>query len=108
MRAVVFREHNPSLDAYEVIEDMPIPTIGRDEVLVRVQYAAINRLDNWVRIGWRGLNLEFPHIPCSDFSGTIAAVGDAVEGWAEGQRVTANPLLWCGNCRNCLCGYQNR
>ncbi|MEZ4677574.1 MAG: zinc-binding dehydrogenase [Caldilineaceae bacterium] len=108
MRAVIFREHSPSLDAYEVIEDMPVPEIGPDEVLVRVQYAAVNRLDNWVRQGWRGLNLNFPHIPCSDFSGTIAQVGDAVEGWAEGQLVTANPLLWCGHCRNCLRGYQNR
>lgn len=108
MRAVIFREHSPSLDVYEVIEDMPVPEVGADEVLVRVQYAAINRLDNWVRIGWRGLHLDFPHIPCADFSGTVAQVGVAVEGWQEGQRVTANPLLWCGHCRNCLRGYQNR
>lgn len=108
MRAVVFREHTPALDAYELIDDMPTPDIAADEVLVRVQYAALNRLDNWVRIGWRGLNLDFPHIPCSDFSGTIAQVGADVEGWQEGQQVTANPLLWCGKCRNCLRGYQNR
>ncbi|MCB0106922.1 MAG: alcohol dehydrogenase catalytic domain-containing protein, partial [Caldilineaceae bacterium] len=108
MRAVVFREHSPSLDAYEVIEDMPVPEIAPDEVLIRVQYAAINRLDNWVRLGWRGLNLDFPHIPCADFSGTIAEVGDVVEGWSAGQRVTANPLLSCGRCRNCLRGLQNR
>jgi len=108
MRAVIFREHSPSLDAYEVSEEMPTPVIRADEVLVRVQYAAINRLDNWVRVGWRGLNLDFPHIPCADFSGTIAQVGTAVTGWQEGQRVTANPLLWCGNCRNCLRGDQNR
>lgn len=108
MRAVIFREHSPSLDAYEVITDMPVPVIGPDEVLVRVQYAAINRLDNWVRLGWRGLTLDFPHIPCADFSGTIAQVGASVEGWREGERVTANPLLWCGKCRNCMRGRQNR
>ena len=108
MRAVVFHEHTPSLEAYELNHDMPIPVINPDEVLVRVQYAALNRLDNWVRIGWKGLNLDFPHIPCSDFSGTIAEVGAAVTDWEEGQHVTANPLLWCGRCRNCLRGYQNR
>lgn len=108
MRAVVFHEHSPSLDAYTLVDEMPVPEIGPDEVLVRVEYAAINRLDNWVRIGWRGLNLDFPHIPCSDFSGTIAQIGEAVDGWQTGQRVTANPLLWCGKCRNCLRGYQNR
>ncbi len=108
MRAVIFREHSPDLTAYEVSTEMPIPTLAPDEVLVRVQYAALNRLDNWVRIGWRGLDLDFPHIPCADFSGTIAEVGAAVSGWEAGQRVTANPLLWCGHCRNCLQGYQNR
>lgn len=108
MRAVIFREHSPALDAYILVDDMPVPEIGPDEVLVRVEYAAINRLDNWVRIGWRGLALDFPHIPCGDFSGTIAQVGEAVDGWQTGQRVTANPLLWCGKCRNCLRGYQNR
>jgi NADPH:quinone reductase-like Zn-dependent oxidoreductase len=108
MRAVTFREHSPSLNVYQVIADLPLPTIAPDEVLVRVHYAALNRLDNWVRIGWRGLALAFPHIPCADFSGTIAQVGTAVEGWQAGQSVTANPLLWCGACRNCLRGYQNR
>ena len=108
MHAVIFREHSPSLAAYTVVDDLPTPAIRPDEVLVRVTYAALNRLDNWVRIGWKGLDLTFPHVPCADFSGTIAAVGTAVVGWQVGQSVTANPLIWCGQCRNCLRGYQNR
>ena len=108
MHAVIFREHSPSLAAYTVVDDLPTPAIRPDEVLVRVTYAALNRLDNWVRIGWKGLDLTFPHVPCADFSGTIAQVGAAVTGWQVGQSVTANPLIWCGQCRNCLRGYQNR
>lgn len=108
MRAVLFREHSPSLDVYEYQTDLPVPQIGPDHVLVRVAFAALNRLDDWVRKGWRGLELTWPHIPCSDFSGTIAAVGDAVTGWEVGQRVVANPMLWCGKCRFCLRGEQNR
>lgn len=108
MRAVVFREHTPSLDAYEVTDELPIPAPGPEEVRVRVRYAAINRLDDWVRRGWRGLNLDFPHIPCADFSGEIDAVGEGVTGWREGQAVTANPLLWCGHCPACLRGEFNR
>jgi NADPH:quinone reductase-like Zn-dependent oxidoreductase len=73
-----------------------------------VQYAALNRLDNFVRLGWKGLNLTFPHIPCSDFAGVIAAVGEDVQGWRVGQRVTANPLLWCGECVACWRGEHNR
>jgi len=108
MRAVAFSEHSPSFDAYQLIDDMPMPIIKPDEVLVRVHYAALNRLDNWVRLGWKGLNLAFPHVPCGDFSGEIAEVGEAVRGWSIGQRVTANPLLWCGHCRACVRGEQQR
>lgn len=108
MRALVFREHSPSFDVYEISNDLPTPEIAPDQVLVRVEYAALNRLDNWVRLGWKGLNLHFPHIPCSDFSGTIAQVGAQVQDWSVGQRVTANPKLWCGRCHTCIRGEQQR
>ncbi len=107
MRAIVFHRHDPSPAAYAYTEDAPQPQPGAGEVLVRVAYAALNRLDDFVRIGWKGLDLEFPHIPCSDFSGEIAAVGAGVTGWQPGQRVTANPLIWCGACRACLDGRFN-
>jgi NADPH:quinone reductase-like Zn-dependent oxidoreductase len=107
MRAVIFREHSPSLDVYEVVDDMPTPEIGPDDVLIKVHFAALNRLDDFVRQGWRGLNLEMPYIPGSDFAGEIAAVGDHVSGWEEGQRVTGNPTLFCGRCRYCLRGDQH-
>ncbi|NJN81382.1 MAG: alcohol dehydrogenase catalytic domain-containing protein, partial [Caldilineaceae bacterium] len=108
MRALIFRRHSVSLDVYEVVEDMPAPTPGPDEVKVRVRYAALNRLDDWVRRGWRGLDLQWPHIPCSDFSGTIVEFGEKVTGWRVGQRVAANPLFWCGDCLACQRGEQNR
>jgi len=108
MRAIVFDQHSPDLTAYRLATELPQPALAPDAVLVRVAYAALNRLDNFVRIGWKGLDLHFPHIPCSDFSGEIAAVGAAVQGWRVGQRVTANPLLWCGECRACLRGEHNR
>ncbi|HEY53464.1 MAG TPA: zinc-binding dehydrogenase [Caldilineae bacterium] len=107
MRAVIFREHSPSLDVYEVVDDMPTPEIGPDDVLIKVHFAALNRLDDFVRRGWRGLDLEMPHIPGSDFAGEIAAVGDHVRGWEIGQRVTGNPTLFCGQCRYCQRGDQH-
>jgi len=107
MRAVIFREHSPDLDVLEVVDDMPAPEIGPDEVLIKVHYSALNRLDDWVRKGWKGLNLSFPHIPGSDFAGEIAAVGEQVSGWEIGQLVTGNPTLFCGKCRYCLQGNQH-
>ncbi len=107
MRAIIFNEHSPSLDVYQYTEDMPIPEPGPEQVLIEVHYAAINRLDNWVRHGWKGLNLDFPHIPCSDFSGVIVKTGERVENWQPGQRVTANPLMWHGEDRFILRGEHN-
>jgi NADPH:quinone reductase-like Zn-dependent oxidoreductase len=107
MRAVVFYRHGGP-DVLEYREDIPAPQPGPGEVLVGVHYAALNRLDNFVRIGWKGLDLAFPHILGSDFSGTIAALGAGVSGWREGQRVVANPTLWCGKCPSCLAGWHNR
>jgi NADPH:quinone reductase-like Zn-dependent oxidoreductase len=107
MRAVAFSQHGgPEVLAYR--EDIPVPQPGPGEVLVQVRYAALNRLDDFVRIGWRGLDLAFPHILGSDFSGTIAVLGKDVTGWRAGQRVVANPTLWCGKCPQCLAGWHNR
>ena len=107
MRAIVFYQHGgPEVLQYRA--DIPVPQPGPGEVLVAVKYAALNRLDDFVRRGWRGLDLSFPHILGADFSGTIAAVGADVSDWREGQRVVANPTLWCGRCPQCLAGWHNR
>ena len=45
-----------------------------------------------------------PHIMGADFSGMIAALGSEVTGWQVGQRVVANPTLWCGECSYCRSG----
>jgi NADPH:quinone reductase-like Zn-dependent oxidoreductase len=107
MRAIVFERHDPSLAVYQLRDTLRTPDPTPDGVVVKVAYAALNRLDNFVRIGWKGLDLAWPHIPCSDFSGEIAAVGGDVTGWRVGQRVTANPLVWCGRCRACIAGRHN-
>jgi NADPH:quinone reductase-like Zn-dependent oxidoreductase len=107
MRAVVFFGHGgPEVLQYR--EDIPAPDPEAGEVLIRVRYAALNRLDDFVRTGWRGLNLAFPHILGSDFSGTIAALGPGVTGWQIGQTVVANPTFWCGHCAFCIAGRQNQ
>jgi NADPH:quinone reductase-like Zn-dependent oxidoreductase len=108
MRAIVLTHHAPTLDAYTIVDDLPAPSPGRGEVQVRVHTAALNRLDHFVQMGWPGLSLDFPFVPCADFCGRISALGEGVEGWQVDQWVTANPLIWCGRCRACLRGEQNR
>ncbi len=100
MKAIGFYEHSDSLDVLQVL-DVPEPTPAPDEVLVKVHYAALNRLDDWVRRGWPGLHLEMPHILGSDMAGEIVALGRDVMGWAVGDRVVANPGKWCTRCEWC-------
>lgn len=102
MRATYFHEHGGP----EVMEvgERPDPTPGRDEVLVSVRAFALNHLDLWTRRGLPGLDPELPHVGGSDFAGVIEEVGGEVEGWSAGDRVVANPGLWCGECEWCRRG----
>ncbi len=107
MHAIVFYEHGVELDRYHYVADRPRPSYADDEVLIRVHFGALNRLDDWVRIGWPGIGLTLPHVPGSDFSGVIVACGSAVRGWQVGQRVTGNNALWCSRCAACHQGRHN-
>lgn len=105
MKAAFFRRHG----AAEVMEygSLPEPVAGPDEVLVRVRALALNQLDLFVRKGLPGLKLAFPHIGAADIAGEIAALGEAVTGWREGERVVINPNLWCGACEMCQAGEES-
>jgi NADPH:quinone reductase-like Zn-dependent oxidoreductase len=89
MKALCFKEHG----GLEVIrhEDVPAPTPGRGEVLLRVKACALNHLDIWVRRGWPGLKLEMPHWGGSDVAGVIVGLGEGVDRWEIDQRVAVDP-----------------
>jgi NADPH:quinone reductase-like Zn-dependent oxidoreductase len=102
MKAIAMRAHGGP----EVLrlEDLPEPEAGPGKVLVRVRAVALNHLDIWVRRGWPGLALSWPHVPGADVAGTVEAVGPGVEGVSPGEEVVLNPGLSCGRCRACLSG----
>lgn len=99
MRAAVFYEHG-GLDVIRSVDDLPVPEPKAGEVRVQMKAAALNRLDLWVRDGWKGLNLPMPHIIGSDGAGIVDAVGDGVTNVAPGDRVAINPTLVDQNCLN--------
>ncbi len=105
MKAVYFHEHG-DLDVLQY-GDLPTPQPGPGEVLVRLRAAALNRLDLWVRNGWPGIRLTYPHILGADGAGEVAAVGEGVTQWQVGQRVVINPNIGCGKCEYCLAGLDN-
>lgn len=106
MRAVVFHEHG-GIENLQVAE-VPDPAVGPGEVRVRVKAVALNRLDLWVRTGWKGLNLPLPHILGSDIAGVVDAIGEGVRGVEPGEEVVLGPGTSCGRCETCLLGQDNR
>lgn len=89
MKALCFYQHG----GLEVLThaDVPRPSAGPSEALVRVRATALNHLDVFVRRGWPGLDLEMPHWGGSDVAGEIAGLGPDVKGWEIGQRVVVDP-----------------
>lgn len=106
MKAILFYNHGEA--GVLKYTDHPVPDPGPDEVLVRLHAAALNRLDIWVREGWPGIKIEYPHIPGADGAGEVAALGRNVSDWAVGDRVVINSNLSCGKCEFCLAGMDNR
>jgi len=106
MKAILFHRHGGS----EVLEyaDFPAPEPKPGEVLVKIRAAALNRLDLWVRNGWPGIKLDYPHIPGADGAGEIAALGEGVSGWQLGEPVAINANLGCGECEACRAENDNR
>jgi NADPH:quinone reductase-like Zn-dependent oxidoreductase len=89
------------------MQEMPTPSIGPSEVLVRVRAAALNHIDLWVRQGLPRLRLAFPHIPGADAAGVVESVGAAVTRVRPGDKVMLSPGVSCGACQYCVAGQDN-
>lgn len=102
MKAVFFRRHGGP----DVIEygDLPVPSPGPGQVLVRVKAAALNHLDIFVRRGIPGIIVALPHILGSDGAGVVESVGPGVTRAKPGDEVVLNPGIDCGKCEFCLKG----
>jgi NADPH:quinone reductase-like Zn-dependent oxidoreductase len=73
--------------------DVPEPTVGEHDVLVRVAAAGLNGLDEKIRSGEfkQILPYALPTVLGSDLAGNVISVGSAVRGFAPGDEVYARP-----------------
>jgi NADPH:quinone reductase-like Zn-dependent oxidoreductase len=78
-----------------VLEDVPDPTAGPGEVLVRLRASALNHLDVWIRKGLP--SVPKPRILGADGAGIVEALGEGVEGFEPGDRVVINPGVEAAN-----------
>jgi NADPH:quinone reductase-like Zn-dependent oxidoreductase len=102
----VFLEGHGGNDALRFGE-LPDPMPGPGEVLVRLETAALNRLDLFVRNGMPGVPVSFPHVPGADGAGRVEALGPGASGVSPGDRVVIQPGLSCGRCELCGRGEQS-
>ncbi|HYG75505.1 MAG TPA: zinc-binding dehydrogenase [Planctomycetota bacterium] len=89
--------------------DIPKPSPGFGQALIRVKAAALNHLDIWVRRGRPGLTLQGPHVLGSDAAGVLEALGPGCENLPlkPGTEVVVNPGVSCMQCEYCLRGMNS-
>ncbi|MBB6672429.1 zinc-dependent alcohol dehydrogenase family protein [Cohnella nanjingensis] len=95
MRALVIESPHRA-----VVKEVPYPSPRPGEVVIAVERVGICGTDFHI---FEGEFLSaYPLIPGHEFSGTIHEIGAGVKGLRVGDRVTADPSLFCGRCRYCL------
>lgn len=105
MKALVKRKREPGL----WMEEVPVPQIGPNDVLIRVRKAAICGTDihiySWDE--WSQRTVPVPIVVGHELTGEVAELGSAVTGFQKGDRVSAEGHITCGHCRNCRAGKRH-
>jgi threonine 3-dehydrogenase len=91
------------------MEDVPVPEIGVNDVLIKIQKAAICGTDihifNWDR--WSQKTIKTPLVIGHEFVGTVEKIGSNVHDVELGELVSGEGHIVCGRCRNCLAGRRH-
>ena len=102
MKALVKARAEPGL----WMQDVEAPAPGPEEVLIRVRKASICGTDlhifEWD--DWAAGTIPVPMVVGHEFMGEVAGLGEDVEGFTIGQRVSGEGHITCGYCRNCKGG----
>ncbi|YCH07298.1 alcohol dehydrogenase catalytic domain-containing protein [Arthrobacter sp. alpha11c] len=98
MRAVIFDD----VRAQPEVREVTMPEAPAGGVVVKVEATGMCRSD-WH--AWAGHDdIAFPHVPGHELAGVIEAVGEGVQRWKTGDRVTVPFVCGCGKCEWCLAG----
>ncbi|MBV8688789.1 MAG: alcohol dehydrogenase catalytic domain-containing protein, partial [Candidatus Eremiobacteraeota bacterium] len=93
-------------EAGVALQEIPLPRIGPNDVLIRVQMAGICGTDlhiyEWDQ--WAQHRVRPPLTIGHEFMGNVAAVGSDVRAFAPGERVSAEGHIGCGVCALCRTG----
>jgi threonine 3-dehydrogenase len=105
MKALVKKKAEPGL----WLEEVPVPEIGINDVLIRVEKASICGTDVhiWKWDDWAQKTIPVPMVVGHEFVGRIVKVGANVNDFFPGDLVSAEGHVVCGRCRNCLAGRRH-
>src|SRR5678810_446094 len=105
MKALVKAKAKPGL----FLEDVPAPTVGINDVLIRVDRTGICGTDlhiyNWD--AWAQRTIPVPMVVGHEFVGEVISVGSNVSDFFPGEIVSGEGHVVCGRCRNCLAGRRH-
>src|SRR2546422_4265521 len=105
MQAVVKAKAEPGL----WIEEVPVPEVRGDDVLIRVLKTSICGTDvhiyNWD--AWAQKTIPVPMVVGHEFVGQIVEAGSNVHDFHLGDIVSGEGHVVCGRCRNCLAGRRH-
>lgn len=105
MKALVKSRREPGL----WLEDVPVPEIGINDVLIRVMKTGICGTDvhiyNWDE--WAQQTIPVPMTVGHEFVGRIEKVGSNVADFFPGDIVSGEGHVVCGRCRNCFAGRRH-
>ena len=105
MKAAVFREYNKDPTKVVKLEDIDMPKLKPNEVMIKVESASYNYNDLWAIWG-DPLKVPIPHISGSDVAGTIVEAGEDVTKFKVGDRVVSHSNLSCRVCNMCTSGRE--
>ncbi len=101
MKAMVLREYMKPL----ALEEVDRPAYGPGEVLLKVKAAGVCGTDLKIRDGLVPTK-ELPLIPGHEVAGVVAATGENVRRFREGDEVLVSFYIPCNSCPTCLSGRQ--
>jgi threonine 3-dehydrogenase len=105
MKALVKSRAEPGI----WMENVPEPTIGPNDVLIRIRKTAICGTDMhiWHWDDWAQRTIPVPMQVGHEYCGEIVEMGSEVRGLAIGDRVSGEGHITCGYCRNCRAGRRH-
>ena len=105
MKALVKKSPEPGL----WLDEVPVPEIGINDVLIKVSKTAICGTDvhiyEWDE--WARKTIHTPMVIGHEFVGHIEEVGGNVRDFKAGDLVSGEGHVVCGRCRNCLAGRRH-